>query len=322
MGTPMIRTLVVYATRYGSTEEVASKMAMVLGPSKCVSCQEFSDEYRDFEMVLLGAPIYSGKLLPEMEGFLKRNEEWLRSRHLAVFCVGLDGDNTAHVLSPLVRRFAEEVVWSSQFGGRLDIGGVKEDDRQVARELLRRLEMPPPGRDLVHWVEVMRAAMEIKHARDLLDSDMDENSRRQAVEGYLRARNTCVLATRSELGVRATPLEYHYRDGSLFIITEGGEKMAHMVLDPDVSVVVNDHYRGRDTLFGLQMRGRATIITKRSPDYDCAMRDGGFDPARIRKLPLDMNMIKVELIDAELLSAALKKAGKTIRQRVRFLGSL
>ena len=318
----MIRTLVVYATRYGSTEEIATKMAMVLGPSKCVSCQEFSDDNKDFEMVLLGAPIYSGKLLPEMEEFLKRNDKWLRGRHLAVFCVGLDGDNTANVLSPIVRKFAEEMIWSSQFGGRLDIGDVVEADRRGSRELLQRLDMPSPGRDLVNWAEVMRAAMEIKHARDLLDSDMDENSRRQAVEGYLRARNTCVLATCSELGVRATPLEYHYRDGAMYIITEGGEKMAHLILEPNVSVVVNDHYRGRDTLFGLQMRGRAKIITKRSPDYDCALQEGGFSPAKIRKLPLDMNMIKVELIDAELLSAALLKAGKTIRQRVRFLGSL
>jgi len=318
----MIRTLIVYATRYGCTEDIASSMAMVLGPSKCVRCQEFSEKNLDFELVLLGAPIYSGKLPKEMDDFLKKNEAWLSSRHLAVFCVGLDGDNNAKVLSPIVRKFAKQTVWSSQFGGRLDMGEVEESDRQAAKELLQKLDMPTSGKDLVNMSEVARSAMEIKHARDLIDSDMDENSRRQAVEGYLRARNTCVLASHSQLGVRATALEYHYSDGALYIITEGGEKMAHLLLEPEVSVVVNDQYKGRDTLFGLQMRGRATLLTKRSPDYDRALRDGGFDPAKIRRLPLDMNMIRIDLIDAELLSAALKKNGRNIRQRVRFPGSL
>ncbi|OPY32465.1 MAG: Flavodoxin domain protein [Methanomassiliicoccales archaeon PtaU1.Bin124] len=312
----MIRTLVVYASRYGSTEEVARDIALVLGPSKCISCHEFGPACENFEMVVLGGPIYSGEVLPELDEFVGQHHHWISSRHLAMFIVGLDGSDSP--ISEFCRRHDLGLIWSGTLGGRLDLCSVSPEDYPNGERYLHSIGHRSTSVNLLVRKEGLQAAMDIKTARDLIDSDMDENSRRQAVEGYLRSRSTCVLATHSEFGIRATPLEYHYFEGAMYILTEGGEKMAHLMLRPDVSVAVNDEFKGKGSLFGLQLRGRAEIITPSSSSYDQALKDSGYDPCRLRKLPFDMCLIKIDIIEAELLSSALQRSGRAIRQRVLF----
>jgi len=315
----MIRTLVVYASKYGSTKDVAYSLAMVLGPSKCISCQDYSEIYQEFELVILGGPIYSNLLLPELRGFMKSHKEWLQNRFVAFFNVGICGDEQGETLNQVISDLGKDPIWFGTLRGRLDMAKIEPEDYAAAELILKHIDQPEKRSIDLDHAEIMRAAMSLKRARDMIDSDLDVNSRRQAVEGYLRSRNTCVLATYSDLGIRATPLEYRYRDGAMYILTEGGEKMAHILMQSEVAVVVNDEYQGHSTLFGLQLRGKATILTGRSLEYDQALKDSGYDPVRMRKLPFDMSLIKVEIIEAELLSAALKKSGKTIKQRVKFV---
>ncbi|MBN2004659.1 MAG: flavodoxin domain-containing protein [Anaerolineae bacterium] len=83
--------LVAYATRYGSTQEVAEKVAATLREGSLVvdvqSVRQVQtlDSYR---AVVLGAPLYMFRWLKDARGFLSRHRLALATRPVAVFALG------------------------------------------------------------------------------------------------------------------------------------------------------------------------------------------------------------------------------------------
>ena len=57
----MQKTLIIYESKYGTTEKIAKYLSLVLGPAKYCKTTEFNGEYKDFNLIILGSPIYTGK---------------------------------------------------------------------------------------------------------------------------------------------------------------------------------------------------------------------------------------------------------------------
>jgi len=84
--------LVAYATRYGSTAEVAEVVSDELRKSGATVDLRRVDEVDDltpYRAVILGSPIYMGKWLPEAQVFVERHQKRLRDMPVAYFAVGL-----------------------------------------------------------------------------------------------------------------------------------------------------------------------------------------------------------------------------------------
>lgn len=88
----MARILVVFATRKGSTREVAEAIAtlatadghdVVLAPAGAVR-----DLLHGWDLVILGAPLYSGRWHHDAQRFLRRHRGELSSIPVAVFGMG------------------------------------------------------------------------------------------------------------------------------------------------------------------------------------------------------------------------------------------
>jgi menaquinone-dependent protoporphyrinogen oxidase len=83
--------LIVYATRYGSTQEVAEAVGARLREQGIVAEVRRAREVRsldDFSAVVLGAPLYIGSLLREARKFLNRHRPVLSRVPVAVFALG------------------------------------------------------------------------------------------------------------------------------------------------------------------------------------------------------------------------------------------
>ena len=83
--------LVTYATRYGSTEEVAKTIAAEMRKAGLeVEIQPMSQvvAFDGCGAVVLGAAIYNGRWHPEAHEFLSRHEASLRRRPIAIFALG------------------------------------------------------------------------------------------------------------------------------------------------------------------------------------------------------------------------------------------
>ncbi len=85
------RVLVAYATKHGSTQEVAEDIAETLrGIGLAVDIMAAADvaHLRGYSGVVLGAALYTGKLHKDARQFLKRHEDALLVRPVAVFAMG------------------------------------------------------------------------------------------------------------------------------------------------------------------------------------------------------------------------------------------
>jgi len=83
--------LVAYATRYGSTQEVAEAVAATLregGLAVDLQPARAVQTLADYSAIVLGAPIYIGSWHKDALNFLSRHREALAGRPVAIFALG------------------------------------------------------------------------------------------------------------------------------------------------------------------------------------------------------------------------------------------
>jgi len=83
--------LVAYATRYGSTKEVAEKVAAALREGGRDVAVENLKDVRSVEAycaVVVGVPLYIGSMLGDAKRFLTQHQAALLKRPLAIFSLG------------------------------------------------------------------------------------------------------------------------------------------------------------------------------------------------------------------------------------------
>lgn len=123
------RILVAYASRYGSTREVAEHLSQTLRRNgfevDCRSMTELSD-ISDYPTIVLGAPFYFGRWPGSARHFLGRFGPVLAHRDIAVFATGrVDPDQSPAEARQQLDLLLRRCDWlrpfaSEMFGGRWD----------------------------------------------------------------------------------------------------------------------------------------------------------------------------------------------------------
>lgn len=342
----MPTTLVVYESKYGLSEAIAHDLGRILGPARVCRAHELieasstvgkaparatgaapPDEsgcnaaLRAAEFVVVVAPVYRHRPDDRIMAFAEANRAWLCARHVALVCVGLATSPGAvrSYLQPLTDLLGDCVTWTGGLGGRVTLAWLDDEDRadiEHARDMrghrgLADLNAYSPE-------AVAEAALAIKAVRDSFAKAMPADELRRHIDGFLARHSTCTLCTGAGGHVRATPIEYGYRDGVLYLLSEGGEKFAHLMVNPHVSVAVYDPYEGMEKLAGLQLLGSAELVAESADDYAAALALRGLDEVRLAELPFSLNLIRVRIERAELLWSGFKELGYDVRQVYAF----
>jgi menaquinone-dependent protoporphyrinogen oxidase len=135
------RILITYATRAGSTAEIAAAIAATMtgrGFSVDVKPIKENPTVQDYQAVLIGSPIRMGNWLPEAVEYVKRNQAALRQVPVALFTVHMlnTGEDEAsraarlaylNAVRPLLNQ-PEEVY----FTGKMDFARLSFLDRFTA----------------------------------------------------------------------------------------------------------------------------------------------------------------------------------------------
>lgn len=314
----MKNTCFVYVSRYGTTKEIAGQIAMVAGPAVICTPDEFDDAYRSFDFFILAAPVYKEAPDQRMTKFIEENCSWLKEKKVAMLCVSLVGSEGKRYLEPWADMLDGAVVWQKSAGGRVRLSLLQEGDYEDLRAFEEKMEYPVMDADFYDREQIMRYAMEIRSLKHLVANGLSPEELRGYIDKYLVSHNTCALATSAAGRVRVTPLEYMYDDGCMYMLSEGGEKFAQIMIDSEVSVCVYDEYSEVDEIGGIQMQGKAFVVTSDMPEFKEILDRRKLDIAAVEGLPFKLYGLKIVLLDADFLWHGFGEMGFDIQQHYKF----
>jgi len=126
-----MKTLILYATKYGAAAEVARRIADRMGGAALHNLKGSPPDLGEFDCVVIGSAVYAGTIRKEAKEFLSRNAEALRGKALGLFLSGMaPGDEKAC----LEANFSPEMLQSAKAARNL--GGIYDPQKVNALERL------------------------------------------------------------------------------------------------------------------------------------------------------------------------------------------
>jgi len=162
------KILVAYASRTGSTQEVAEFIADVLredGTAIDVHPLKKVKDVSPYRAVVVGSAIYMGRWMKDAVKFLQKHQDALSRMPVAYFtvCLTLKDDTdenrktVAAYLEPLEERFPNiQPVDSGFFAGRMDSGKLSFLFRAIVKK------MEEPDNDYRNWEAIREWAAQLR----------------------------------------------------------------------------------------------------------------------------------------------------------------
>jgi hypothetical protein len=274
----MKKTLVLFESKNGFTKKIAEEVSLILGNAKCVCLTELESHTKDYEVIVICVPFYSEKIESGTLEHLCKNADRLSQKKLIVLCTCRTKSKAVQYLQPLESIFGERIVYST----------IIESEHFNEEK----------------FVELV---LELKMLRELRSEALEEKKLEQCVEDFIKGHNTCSLSTGYGRRVRATPIEYIYLNKALYVLSEGGEKFANILLNPNVSVGIFNDYKNMSQLGGMQLTGFAEIIEIGCDEYCSVLVLKNLKYEQITALPIALNMIKISIRKAEFLWSGFRE---------------
>jgi len=155
--------LVGYATRYGSTQEVAEAIAQVLreaGLQVDVQAVKNVRSIENYNAIVLGAPLYIGSLLKEMQRFLVSHRGGLKQRPIWFFALGPlnDDEKGKQDARQQLEKALAKYSWLLPDNIQMFVGKYDPKKLRFPDSLLGTLPASPlyqkPLSDLRNWAEI------------------------------------------------------------------------------------------------------------------------------------------------------------------------
>jgi len=137
---------------------------------------------------------------------------------------------------------------------------------------------------------------------------------------FLKKQNMCVLATCGDNVPRATPVEYRSKGITIYFVGEPGTKLENLKKNPNVSIGVFLPYIGWDSAKGVQITGKAKIISREnSTEFEEGLAAYQWEKTAkelgLKTFPeTGVELVKVEPEKIEFIDMSLKKLGYSPRQ--------
>ena len=256
----MIRTLILYESKQGITEDIARKLSLILGPARYCETSQFQGNWEDYDFILICAPTYLD---------------------------AADGE-IFHSLPPDVIKKKKVILFTCP-----------TDSMSNSNKNKKFIEL----------------ALELKKMKDQSDINAPEESLlNKNIDDFIKSHNTCALATGYGGKIRVTPIEYTYMNGFFYMLSEGGEKFANILRNPNVSLCIYNEFKGMNELGGIQITGSAELISIGSDEYISVLKTKGLNINKITSMPISLNMIKITTRKMEFLWSEFSKMGYDVRQ--------
>lgn len=308
----MQKTVIIYESEYGTTEKTAKYLSLILGPATYCKTTEFKDEYKDFDFIIIGSPVYSGRFLPKITKFINENLEWLKKKNIALFSTSLSIEDGRENLIA-IEKLIGNVVSIKALDGKLDLNKLNSKDSEALKRFSEQIGMELGNVNNFNLEEMVNYALKLKSIKENLIPKYPADDLKNIIEEFLSNHNTCTLSTSYKDRVRSTPIEYNYFNGHIYLLSEGGEKFANILLNNKVSLAVYEDYTSMNKLSGIQITGKASMVENKE-EYREIIETKGLNINFIEKMPVNMNIMKIKIEKIEFLYSKFKKMGYETKQ--------
>ncbi|MBP1744733.1 MAG: pyridoxamine 5-phosphate oxidase-related FMN-binding protein, partial [Firmicutes bacterium] len=268
----------------------------------------------DYGFVVICSPVYSESIDEEIIVFARENAGILRQRKVALICVCIAEQLAGRYLEPIRGLLGDSVVFQSAAAGHIDMEKLSGKDRELMEGFCSMTGASTSHLKVFDNDSLVELALRIKEIKDEGIGRIEDDLLRKHIEDFLKGHNTCVLATGNGGRVRATPIEYMFIDGSIYMLSEGGEKFANLILNPSVSIGINNPYKSMSDLAGMQISGKAGLVGIGSEEYKYVLGNRGLDFDKISSLPMALNLLKIDICKIEFLWSGFGKLGYDVKQ--------
>ena len=128
-----MKTVVIFSSKYGSTEKYAALIAGELGADLRKASEIKPSRLREYDAVIFGGGLYAGSI--RGAGFVKKNAEALKGKRLAIFTVGMSNPTDKKYYQRIIdRNFDAGIRINSRFfhlRGGLDLAALSPPHRLI-----------------------------------------------------------------------------------------------------------------------------------------------------------------------------------------------
>lgn len=148
-----MKTLIITASRYGSTEQIGRWIAERLRYEGLDVSQIKAEEaasVKDYELIIMGSGIYSHSVLPELKSFIEQNLSDLKSKKNVLFGVAMKTTPIFYKgkihggiehLIPQIEAINGSVIHADMLHGEMVPGKMTEKDREGLMRFYKMLNL-------------------------------------------------------------------------------------------------------------------------------------------------------------------------------------
>lgn len=147
-----MRVLIAYASKYGSTEKCAKRLASMLpGKVTLANLKNERPSVEGFDVVVIGSPIYVGKPMKEIVSYWNSVKRVVKGVKVGVFMLHLMKDCISEMDVAFPKDLLDAASAKGTFGGRIEFDRLSLPDKLVTG-MLSRLDssLPTIGQGTVY----------------------------------------------------------------------------------------------------------------------------------------------------------------------------
>lgn len=280
----MQQTIIIYEGVNETTEKIVKKISLILGPSKYCTTTEFEEVYKNGDLFVIACPVEGEKVNNEVSKFILNNASWLVNKKVGLICTGAEGSEGIKALKKLQSLLGNSVIHCKTIR-------CEQCDNEIAQ-----------------------FSLELKRIRESFLKLMPREELKKEIDSFIYEHKCCDLATGYNDWIRSTPVEYIYKNGFIYIISEGGKKFANIILNNRVSISIFNKFESIRDLEGIQIRGKATILDEKSEEYNEILDKENIVKEYTKNSFTNLNCIRINFDKIEYLNSKFKKMGYDTKQ--------
>ena len=140
-----MKTVILYATKTGTTEKCAKLLAEKLEEATLVDLRKDTADLNQFDCIIVGGSIRIGTLNKFAKRFIEKNKEILKDKKTAYFICSASTEQLEEMFSRNISKdLLESAICYDTFGGEMDINKQKGIDKFIVKMVSKNKDSKLP----------------------------------------------------------------------------------------------------------------------------------------------------------------------------------